>query len=138
MVLLLLHGARIKCWRHYRPHGSQSLREGLMNSCNPIFIGLGQKLGVRTYYSYLDKFGVLGKTEIDLSGEGSSVILKEEKVGPVELATLSFGQRFEITPIKMASIVSTVANKGNRVVPRLVKATIDSTTRRKNRYKGSK
>ena len=78
-------GVRIKCWRYYRPHGSQTLREGLMNSCNPVFIGLGQKLGVHTYYSYLQKFGFLKKTGIDLPGEGGSIFLAEDKVGPVEL-----------------------------------------------------
>lgn len=78
-------GVRIKCWRYYRPHGSQTLREALMNSCNPVFIGLGQKLGVSTYYSYLEKFGFLKKTGIDLPGEGGSIFLAENKVGPVEL-----------------------------------------------------
>ena len=78
-------GVRIKCWRYYRPHGAQSLREALMNSCNPVFISIGQKLGVHTYYSYLNKFGFLGKTGIDLSGEAGSIFLAEEKVGPVEL-----------------------------------------------------
>lgn len=78
-------GVRIKCWRYYRPHGSQSLREALMNSCNPVFISIGQKLGVHTYYSYLNKFGFLGKTGIDLQGEAGSIFLPEEKVGPVEL-----------------------------------------------------
>lgn len=78
-------GVRIKCWRHYRPHGAQSLREALMNSCNPVFIGIGQKLGVHTYYSYLQKFGFLNKTGIDLPGEAGSIFLAEDKVGPVEL-----------------------------------------------------
>lgn len=78
-------GVRIKCWRHYRPHGAQSLREALMNSCNPVFIGIGQKLGVHTYYSYLQKFGFLNKTGIDLPGEAGSIFLEEDKVGPVEL-----------------------------------------------------
>jgi len=78
-------GVRMKCWRYYRPHGSESLREGLMNSCNPVFIGLGQKLGVHKYYEYLEKFGFLRKTGIDLPGEAGSIFLKEEKVGPVEL-----------------------------------------------------
>ena len=77
-------------------------------------------LGVHTYYSYLEKFGLLGKTKIDLPGEAGSIFLKEEKVGPVELATISFGQRFEITPIQMATIVSTIANKGVLIAPRLV------------------
>ncbi len=78
-------GVRIKCWRYYRPHGAQSLREALMNSCNPVFISIGQKLGVHTYYSYLEKFGFLGKTGIDLPGEAGSIFLAEDKVGPVEL-----------------------------------------------------
>lgn len=78
-------GVRIKCWRHYRPHGSESLRQALMNSCNPVFIGLGQKLGVHKYYEYLSKFGFLKRTGIDLPGEAGSIFLKEEKVGPVEL-----------------------------------------------------
>ena len=125
---ITIAGARIKCWRYYRPHGSQSLRQALMNSCNPVFIGIGQKIGIHTYYSYLEKFGLLSKTGIDLPGEANSIFLKEEKVGPVELATISFGQRFEITPIQMAKIVGTIANGGTAVNPRLVKAIIDSKT----------
>ncbi len=121
-------GTRIKCWRYYRPHGSQSLRQALMNSCNPVFIGLGQKIGVERYYDYLEKFGLLSKTGIDLPGEAGSIFLKEDKVGPVELATISFGQRFEITPIQMVTLVSTIANNGKKFTPRLVKATIDSKT----------
>ncbi|MBQ3145978.1 MAG: hypothetical protein IJB90_05460 [Clostridia bacterium] len=88
----------------------------------------GQKLGVETYYNYLEKFGLLSKTGIDLPGEAGSIFLKEEKVGPVELATISFGQRFEVTPIQMLSMVSTIANNGKKVTPRLVKAVIDSET----------
>ena len=121
-------GTRIKCWRYYRPHGSQSLRQALMNSCNPVFIGLGQKIGVKTYYSYLKKFGLLSTTGIDLQGEANSIFLKEEKVGPVELATISFGQRFEITPLQMAKVVATIANGGKEVKPRLVKTIIDTNT----------
>ena len=125
---ITIAGVRIKCWRYYRPHGSESLRQALMNSCNPVFIGLGQKIGVHSYYQYLDKFGFLGKTGIDLPGEAKGIFLDEKKVGPVELATISFGQRFEVTPIQMISMVSTIANGGERMKPRLVKATIDSTT----------
>ncbi len=121
-------GRRIKCWRYYRPHGSQSLREALMNSCNPVFIGLGQKLGVTKYYEYLRKFGFLEKTGIDLIGEANSIFLKEEKVGPVELATISFGQRFEVTPIQMITMVATIANKGKYVKPRVVKEIINPNT----------
>ena len=121
-------GVRIKCWRYYKPHGSESLREALMNSCNPVFIGLGQKLGVETYYEYLKKFKLLEITGIDLPGEAGSIFLKEDKVGPVELATISFGQRFEITPIQLVTAVSTIANGGTSVKPRVVKQIIDSKT----------
>ena len=125
---ITIAGVRIKCWRYYRPHGSQSLRQALMNSCNPIFIGLGQKLGVETYYTYLERFGFLAKTGIDLPGEAKGIFLDKSKVGPVELATISFGQRFEVTPIQMITMVSTIANKGNRMKPRLVKEIINSQT----------
>ncbi len=125
---ITIAGVRIKCWRYYRPHGPESLREALMNSCNPVFIGLGQKLGVHTYYSYLQKFGFLQSTGVDLPGEGTSIFLKEEKVGPVELGTIAFGQRFEITPIQMITAVSAIANGGEYVVPRTVKAIVNSKT----------
>ena len=122
-------GVRIKCWRYYRPHGSESLMQALMNSCNPVFIGLGQKLGVETYYNYLEKFRLLEITGIDLPGEANSIFLKEDKVGPVELATISFGQRFEITPIQLVTAVSAVANGGTSVKPRVVKQIINSKTK---------
>ena len=122
-------GVRIKCWRYYRPHGSESLRQALMNSCNPVFIGLGQKLGVEKYYNYLRKFKLLEKTGIDLPGEAGSIFLAENKVGPVELATISFGQRFEITPIQLVSAVSAIANGGTSIKPRVVKQIINSETK---------
>ena len=121
-------GVRIRCWRYYRPHGSQSLRQALMNSCNPVFIGLGQKLGVDTYYKYLEKFGMLSRTGIDLYGEATSIFLKKEKIGPVELATIAFGQRFEVTPLQMVRMVSTIANGGELIKPRIVKAILNETT----------
>ena len=121
-------GTRIKCWRYYRPHGSESLREALMNSCNPVFIGLGQKIGVQKYYNYLQKFGFLEKTGISLPGEAKGIFLNESKVGPVELATISFGQRFEVTPIQMATAVCAIANGGEAITPRIVSEIIDSQT----------
>ena len=121
-------GTRIKCWRYYRPHGSESLRQGLMNSCNPVFIGLGQKIGVTKYYEYLRKFGLFSKTGIQLPGEANSIFVKEEKAGPVELATISFGQRFEITPLQMVTAVSSIANKGTYIKPRIVRSIQNSTT----------
>ena len=121
-------GTRIKCWRYYRPHGSESLRQGLMNSCNPVFIGLGQKIGVTKYYEYLRKFGLFSKTGIKLPGEANSIFVKEEKAGPVELATISFGQRFEITPLQMITAVSSIANNGVYIKPRIVKSIQNSVT----------
>ena len=88
----------------------------------------GQKIGVEKYYNYLEKFGLLEKTGIDLPGEANSIFLKKEKVGPIELATISFGQRFEITPIQMLTVVSTIANNGKKFTPRIVKEIIDSET----------
>lgn len=121
-------GTRIKCWRYYRPHGPESLRLALMNSCNPVFIGLGQKIGVTKYYEYLKKFGLFSKTGIRLPGEANSIFVKEEKAGPVELATISFGQRFEITPLQMITAVSSIANKGIYIKPRIVKSIQNSVT----------
>lgn len=121
-------GVRIKCWRHYRPHGQESLRQALMNSCNPVFIGLGQRIGVEKYYSYLEKFGYLKKTGIELPGEAKGIFLAQNKVGPVELATISFGQRFEVTPLQMVTAVSAIANNGIKMKPRVVKQIVDSTT----------
>ena len=121
-------GVRIKCWRYYRPHGAESLRQALMNSCNPVFIGLGQKIGVAKYYSYLKKFGLLNTTGVDLPGEAGSIFLAENKAGPVELATISFGQRFEITPLQLVTAVSAIANGGDLVQPRVVKQIVDSKT----------
>lgn len=121
-------GVKMSCWRYYRPHGPESLRDALMNSCNPVFIGLGQKIGVHKYYEYLNKFGFLKTTGIDLPGEAGSIFLKEEKVGPVELGTIAFGQRFEVTPIQMVAAVGTIANHGTYVKPRVVKKIIDSQT----------
>ena len=125
---ITIAGARIKCWRYYRPHGSESLRQALMNSCNPVFIGLGQKLGVTTYFNYLRKFGLLEKTGVNLPGEANSIFIAENKCGPVELATISFGQRFEITPIQLATAVSSIANGGDLITPRIAKAYVDSIT----------
>ena len=121
-------GVRIKCWRYYRPHGTQSLRQALMNSCNPVFIALGQKIGKDKYYEYLEKFGFFKKTNIDLPGEAKGIFLAKDNVGPVELATISFGQRFEITPIQLVTAVSSIANGGEYIEPRVVKEIINSET----------
>ena len=122
-------GVRIKCWRYYRPHGAESLRQALMNSCNPVFIGLGQKIGVTKYFEYLKKFGLLEVTGVDLPGEANSIFIKQEKAGPVELATISFGQRFEITPLQLVTAVSAIANGGTQVKPKVVKKIVNSQTK---------
>ncbi|MBR3134267.1 MAG: peptidoglycan glycosyltransferase [Clostridia bacterium] len=120
-------GVKMKCWRYYKPHGSESLREALMNSCNPVFIGLGQKIGVKNYYKYLRRFGFFNRTGIDIPGEANSIFLDEAKVGPVELGTISFGQRFEVTPIQMVTMLSTIGNNGIYVKPHLIKEIISNS-----------
>lgn len=100
----------------------------IVTPSNPVFIGLGQKIGVSKYYTYLKKFGLLKRTGIDLPGEAGSIFLKEEKVGPVELATIAFGQRFEITPLQLITAVSSIANGGTYIKPRIVKKIINSQT----------
>ena len=102
-------------------HGYQSLREALQNSCNPAFIQLGQKIGVTTLYKYFDAYGLFTKTGIQTSGEASGIFHNIDNVGPVELATISFGQRFTITPLQMATAVSAIANDGVLMQPRIVK-----------------
>lgn len=120
-------GTEIKCWRTI-PHGYQSLREALMNSCNPAFMQLGRKIGAQTLYKYYKAFGFFDKTGVGLSGEAQSSFWPEDKVGAVELATMSFGQRFTITPLQMISAISAVANDGILMKPRLVKEAKNTET----------
>lgn len=110
---------RIKCTAT-AGHGSQTLRNALENSCNPAMIQLSQRIGVDTFYKYLDTFGLFDKTGIDLPSEGVSSFWEKESVGPVELATMSFGQRFTITPLQLVTAVSAIANEGKMVVPHVV------------------
>lgn len=113
-------GTRISC-ANRSGHGSQSLRNALENSCNPALIQLGQRIGVSTFYKYLDAFGFFEKTGIDLPSEGTSSFWKEKNVGPVELATMSFGQRFTITPMQLVKAAAAIANEGKLVTPHVVK-----------------
>ena len=113
-------GTRISC-ANRSGHGSQSLRNALENSCNPALIQLGQRIGVSTFYKYLDAFGFFQKTGIDLPSEGTSSFWKEKNVGPVELATMSFGQRFTITPMQLVKAAAAIANEGKLVTPHVVK-----------------
>lgn len=98
-------------------HGSETFVTGIMNSCNPVFIELGERLGTENYYKYFEQFGLMQKTAIDLPGEAATIMHKQENVGPVELATISFGQSFQITPIQLVTTVSSIINGGTRVTP---------------------
>ncbi|MBR3134699.1 MAG: PASTA domain-containing protein [Clostridia bacterium] len=109
-------------------HGSETLRQALENSCNPALIQLGQRIGVSTFYKYLRSFGLFSKTGIDLPSEGNSTFWSEKNVGPVELATMSFGQRFTITPMQLVKAVSAIANEGVMVTPHIVKKIENTNT----------
>lgn len=121
-----IKGQRIRCWRHYRPHGEQSFKEGVQNSCNPVFVEVGNRLGVSKLYDYIEGFGFMDKTNIDLPGEAKGILYNEKNVGPVELATISFGQSISVTPIQLITAISSIANDGNRMEPRFVKAYTDN------------
>ena len=121
-----VEGKRIKCWRSYRPHGSETFEQAVQNSCNPVFVELGKRLGVSKLYDYIEGFGLTSKTNIDLVGEANSILYKEKDVGPVELATISFGQSISVTPIQLIRAVSAIANDGKLMEPRLVKAYTDN------------
>ncbi len=109
----------IKCWRYPRTHGSQTFVQGVQNSCNPVFMVLGERLGAEKFYEYLDKFSFNEKTGIDLSGEAVGIMHKLENVGPVELATMSFGQSFQITPLQLLRAVSSMVNGGYLITPHI-------------------
>ena len=112
----LVDDRRIHC-ANRRGHGSQNFVEGAQNSCNPVFIEVGLRLGVQKYYQYFRQFGLMEKTGIDLPGEAGPIMHKMENMGNVELATVAFGQSFQITPIQLAATVSSLINGGNRVTP---------------------
>ena len=111
---------RINC-SNLAGHGSQTLRNALENSCNPALIQVGQRIGVEKFYDYLEAFGFFDKTGVDLPSEGTSSFWSEDNVGPVELATMSFGQRFTITPLQLITAISSIANDGILVTPHVVK-----------------
>ena len=124
----MVNGVKINCWKNYDPHGSQTLRKALMNSCNPAFMQLGARIGTTTLYKYYKAFGLFDKTGIDLPGEANSLFTEEQKVGPVERATMSFGQRLSITPLQMITAVSAIANDGILMKPRIVKQITNTDT----------
>ncbi|RDY28478.1 stage V sporulation protein D [Romboutsia weinsteinii] len=123
---VMVGGRRIKCWRHYRPHGVQDLKHAVQNSCNPVFVELGDRLGVSKLYDYIEAYGLTAKTGIDLPGEAKGIFYNEKNVGPVELATISFGQSISVTPIQLITAISSIANEGKLMQPRVVKGYTDN------------
>lgn len=119
-------GRKIKCWRHYRPHGEQTFPQGVQNSCNPVFIELGNRLGVSKLYDYIEAFGFMDITNLDLPGEAKGILYNEKNVGPVELATISFGQSISVTPMQLITAISAIANDGKLMEPRIVKEKVDN------------
>ena len=121
---IMVEDRRIRCHKT-TGHGSQNFMEATMNSCNPVFITVGLRLGVENYYKYFKQFGLLGKTGVDLPGEAGTIMHKMEDMKAVELATVSFGQSFQITPIQLATTASSIINGGNRVTPHFGVASAD-------------
>ena len=115
---IMVEDRRIRCHKT-TGHGAETFVQGTQNSCNPVFITVGMRLGVEKYYAYFERFGLKNKTAIDLPGESRTIVHQMEHMGPVELATMSFGQSFQITPIQLLTTVSSIINGGNRVTPHL-------------------
>ncbi len=112
----IVEDRKIRCHK-VGGHGAETFVQGIENSCNPVFIDLGQRIGVDDFCGYFQQFGLLSKTGVDLPGEAGTIFHKKENIGPVELATISFGQSFQITPIQLATTVSSLINGGTRVTP---------------------
>lgn len=112
----MVEDRKIRCHK-VGGHGSETFVQGIQNSCNPVFIEIGLRLGTDDFYKYFERFGLMGETGVDLPGEASTIMHKKENVGQVELATMSFGQSFQVTPVQMAATVSSLINGGYRVTP---------------------
>lgn len=118
-------GTTLKCWRYYNPHGNQTLKEAVGNSCNPVFVTLAQRMGITKFYNGLKTFGITEKTGIDFPGEGNSILQNKSTAGPVGLATMGYGQGVAVTPIQLITAISSLGNGGKLMQPRLVKALVD-------------
>ena len=112
----IVEDRKIRCHK-VGGHGGETFLQGAMNSCNPVFIDVGQRLGIDNYYKYFEQFGLKTKTGIDLPGEAGTIMHKKENMGLVELATVSFGQSFQITPIQLITTAASIVNGGNRITP---------------------
>lgn len=119
----MVEDRRIRCHKA-GGHGSETFVQGIQNSCNPVFIDIGLRLGAEKFYQYFRQFGLLEQTGVDLPGEAGTIMHKVEDIGLVELATISFGQSFQVTPIQMATTVSSIINGGTRVIPHLGRAVL--------------
>lgn len=120
----MVEDRRIRCHK-VGGHGSETFAQGIQNSCNPVFIDIGLRLGAERFYDYFQQFGLLDLTGIDLPGEAGTIMHQVENIGLVELATISFGQSFQVTPVQMAVTVSSIINGGRRVTPHFGKAVLD-------------
>ena len=118
-------GRIIKCWRSPRSHGQETFVQGVQNSCNPVFMEVAERIGASKFYDYMIKFGFKSKTNIDLPGEAVGILHSKEHIGPVELATMSFGQSFQITPMQLLSAAAAAVNGGYKVTPHFGKEIID-------------
>ena len=123
----IVEDRKIRCHKT-QGHGSETFLTATMNSCNPVFINVGLRVGIDRYYEYFKQFGLLNKTGIDLPGEAGTIMHKKEDMGLVELATVSFGQSFQITPIQLITTISSLINGGHRVTPHLADYVTDSVT----------
>jgi stage V sporulation protein D (sporulation-specific penicillin-binding protein) len=122
---IVVEDRKIRCHK-VGGHGAEDFVHGIMNSCNPVFVTVGLRIGVDRYYDYFKKFGLLTKTGVDLPGEAATIMHKKENIGEVELATISFGQSFQITPIQLATTASAIINGGNRVTPHFGVKVVDA------------
>lgn len=120
-----VYGTTLHCWRKGNPHGKESLVEAVQNSCNPVFVELGLRIGLEKYYSYIDQFGLTEKTGIDYPGEGGNILQNKDTAGPVGMATMSYGQGIAVTPISLITALSSIGNDGMLMQPRLVKGLLD-------------
>ncbi len=118
-------GRTIKCWRSPRSHGAENFVQGVQNSCNPVFMEVAERVGASKFYDYMIKFGFKSKTNIDLPGEAIGILHNKNSIGPVELATMSFGQSFQITPMQLLSAGAAAVNGGHKVTPHFGKEIID-------------
>lgn len=130
---VMVEDRRIRCHKT-TGHGTQTFVEATMNSCNPVFVTVGLRLGAENYYRYFEQFNLLEKTGVDLPGEAGTIMHKVEDIGAVELATISFGQSFQVTPIRLAATISSLINGGNAVTPHFGVKTVDAQGNVTNRF----